>query len=282
MASGIAAHLKERIDRFSQIRTYLAGRPFPSPRKRMEKHIAEMKLILLQKSLTEVSSEKDILWARLNLFTDLPSPVTIQAPWFAKGHALDREAVLAKAARDNPALKKQLLLLEKTNAETRLARVFARPDFSLSLQYREERAPDTERFIGAGVSVPLPIWNANRDGVRSMEAAGEAGKARLEHTSRETRQALDALLIEYGIARRNIELLPLSTLESVHSRLSDADDSFRKGLKTFSPTAKSKRRRMRCTLPCSARRWTISIHTRRCSSCREQRLQASRTAGKAR
>ena len=230
VASELAKHLEERVSRFKTIRKYLASRPFPSPKKRMEKHIVEMKLVLLMKSLDEIRSGKDIIWARLNLFIDLQKPIAVRAPWFKMGETLEWEGLLTKAEKDNIDLKKQLLVLERTRTETALARKFAYPDFSLSVLYGEERAPEIQRFVGGGITFSIPLLNANRSGVKSLEAAVEAEKARAAYAKRETAQALISSFIEYEIARRNLERFPLASLDDVHVRLADADDSFNKGL----------------------------------------------------
>jgi hypothetical protein len=105
----------------------------------MEKHIVEMRLSLIRKELDEARSGRDILWARLNAFLDLPAPVVIEVPWFKKGESLKPEILLAAMMAGNPDLKKQALILERTALETRAARRQSLPDFSLSFIYSEDR-----------------------------------------------------------------------------------------------------------------------------------------------
>ena len=230
LADELSKHLEERVIRFKIIRKYLASRPFASPKKRMEKHVVEMKLVLLQKSLDEARSRKDVFWAKLNLFLNMHEPVKVKAPWFNKTEILKWDALQTKVESGNIDLKKQMLLLERTKAETSLARKFAYPDFSLSILYREDTVPDIERFVGAGITVNVPLWNTNKFGSKSMEASVEAEKARAAYAKREINQTLISSFIEYEIAQKNLERLPMSLFEEVHSRLADADDSFDKGL----------------------------------------------------
>lgn len=229
VADELSRHLEERLTRFKAIRKYLASRPFPSPKKRMEKHVVEMKLALLAKNLNEVRAGRDIIWARLNLFLGLQGPVAVRAPWFKKGGEIDWNGLLAKVESGNIDLNKQILVLERTKAETRLARSLAYPDFSLSILFSEDRMPDVERFVGAGISFNLPLWNRNRSGVKSMEASVEAEKAMTSFARREAEQSLVTSFIEYEIARKNLDSLPFSMIDEVHTRLADADDSFNRG-----------------------------------------------------
>lgn len=229
VADELSRHIEERVTRFKVIKKYLASRSFPSPKKRMEKHVVEMKLDLLSKNLNEVRAGRDIIWAKLNLFLGLQGPVAIRAPWFTRGEAIAWEGLLARVESGNIDLKKQALVLERTKAETRLARSLTYPDFSLSILYREDRIPDVERFVGAGITFNLPLWNRNRSGVKSMEAAVEAEKAKVSFARREAEQSLITSFIEYEIARKNLASLPISMIDKVHTRLADADDSFNKG-----------------------------------------------------
>ncbi|TAL31602.1 MAG: hypothetical protein EPN93_17555 [Spirochaetes bacterium] len=226
VASELAKHLEERVTRFKAIQVYLSSRPFASPRKRMEKHIVEMKQILLQKNLDEVRAGRDIIWAKLNLFLDLPGPIVVRSPWFNRGEVLDREALLAKVEHGNIDYKRQVLVLDRTLKETDLARTFSYPDFGLSFLYHEDRAQETERFVGAGISFTVPLWNANRDGVKSLEAAVEAEKSRTAFVKREVIQTFTSSFIAFEIARSNLERLPMTMLDDVHARLLDADESF--------------------------------------------------------
>lgn len=231
VASELAKHLEERVSRFDTIRKYLSSRPFPSPKKRMEKHIVEMRLALLQKDLAGVRSGKDIAWAKLNLFLDFPAPITLTAPWYAKGRVLKWEDLAAHLEKGNIDIKRQALILEKTQSETRLAHSFIWPDFNLAFLYSEERMPkEVERFIGGSATFNVPIWNANKSGVKSYEAATLSEKAKLDFARREWHQALISSHVEYENARRNLERLPVNVIESIHARLEDADESFNKGL----------------------------------------------------
>lgn len=229
VADELSRHLEERMTRFKAIKKYLTSRSFPSPKKRMEKHIVEMKLDLLAKNLNEVRAGRDIIWAKLNLFLGLQGHVTIRASWFTRGEVIGWDGLLAKVESGNIDLKRQTLVLECTKAETRLARSLAYPDFSFSILYREDRVPDEERFVGAGLSFNLPLWNRNRYGVKSMEATIEAEKANVSFARRKAEQSLITSFIEYEIARKNLANLPVSMLEKVHDRLADADDSFNRG-----------------------------------------------------
>jgi outer membrane protein TolC len=230
VATELTKHLEERVNRFNTIQTYLSSRPFPSPKKRMEKHVVEMKLVVLRKSLDEVRSTRDILWAKLNLFLDLKGVVTVRAPWFDKGNILDPECIAGKVASGNIDYRKRVLALDRIRKETDLARASVYPDFGVSVLYREERVPDAERFIGGGISFSVPLWNMNTGGIKSLEAEADAEKSRTALVRRETAQTLAASLIGYEIARKNLERLPLTMIDDVHARMADADECFNAGL----------------------------------------------------
>lgn len=229
IAEELEGHLKERVERFKLIEEYMRNRPFVSPKKRMDRNIVQSRLLILQKSLSELHAEKDIIWSRLNLYVDFPEKIKINTYWFNKGPSLNRETILTSAIERNLDLRKQKLKLEKSRHEMRLAKKDVMPDFDLSAFYNEDKAAGVERSFGAGVTMFIPIVNQNKGAVKSLDARARAEKSEIEYKERLIRQCLLALYAGYNLASINLERFPLTLIGKAHAQLNDADNEFRKG-----------------------------------------------------
>jgi outer membrane protein, heavy metal efflux system len=229
IALEIERHLHERVERFSLIENYMKSRPFASSKKRMERNIVQSRLLILQKNLSELQSEKDVLWSRLNLYAGFKERIRFDARWFVRGPELNRDEIITSAIDGNTELKKQRALLEKLKHEARLADKEVYPDFDLMTFYNQESAGLTERSFGAGITFNLPVINRNQGEINSIRARSKAEALRCEHQAKMVRHGLEALLIGYDTARRNLKRFPISLLKKTHSQLYDADGEFSKG-----------------------------------------------------
>ena len=95
--------------------------------------------------------------------------------------------------------------LKKTEADMRLQKALRIPDPTVQLLYEHE-PPDQPNTLGLGLSFPLPLWNRNRGGIRSAEAAR------------------DQALLAIGKVRTQIA----SEIESARLRYRDAADRWRR------------------------------------------------------
>jgi hypothetical protein len=233
IAESIEGHLRERVDRFKLIDEYMRNRPFVSPKKRMDRNIVQSRLLILQKGLSELQSEKDIVWSRLNLYIDFPEKINMYADWFKKGPVMDRGTIITSAIERNFELRKQKIKLEKSRHEMRLAKKEVLPDFDLSAFYNQDKAAGVERSFGAGVTMYMPIVNRNKGAVKSLEARARAEKSEIEYKERHMRQDLNALYTGYNLASANLKRFPLSLIEKTHTQMNDADNEFRKGTIDF-------------------------------------------------
>jgi cobalt-zinc-cadmium efflux system outer membrane protein len=116
--------------------------------------------------------------ADLNMLRGLPpaAPLVLANNTTPPASAAPGDAALLSAAfRENYTLRQFELELQEQGLAVDLERKNAFNDVTLSAYYSEERAGGKDRFMGLGVSVPLPFWSANRAGV--AEARTRRGQA---------------------------------------------------------------------------------------------------------
>lgn len=223
-----AQYLEKRHQRFKVIQGYLASRPFASPQKKLEKSIVENRMLLLEKEILEVKNEKKTIWESLNLYLGFDAPVSIQAKWFSKGIELKSE-ILVNALKQNPELVIQDNALLRTGLQKSLAQKDVWPDFSLSAIYSEENTILTERFIGGGITVYLPLWNQNQGLVSQHESEISSQQSMISFLEKKYKAELNTLFIDYENKRSLIQKYPMSLIEDIHNQAAFADYEFRKG-----------------------------------------------------
>jgi cobalt-zinc-cadmium efflux system outer membrane protein len=70
----------------------------------------------------------------------------------------------------NPDLARWVSEVERRQAALTLAKAVRVPDVTLSAGYRRFTSIDSQAFV-VGASIPLPLFDRNRDGIRAAEAA---------------------------------------------------------------------------------------------------------------
>jgi outer membrane protein TolC len=223
-----AAHLEEKRERLKIIHQYLGSRPFVSPQKKLEKIIVENKILLLEKEILKIKNEKKTVWEALNLYLGFEGPVAINVKWFARGIELNLEN-LKNGLKENSQMKAQENNLNRKNLQKTLANQEKFPDFSLSAIYSEEKAIQTERFIGGGITFNLPLWNRNQGTISQYEAEISSIELNKSFLEKKMTSELNTLFMDYENKRALIKKYPVNLIEEIHKQVAFADYEFRKG-----------------------------------------------------
>ncbi len=120
-------------------------------------------------------------------------------------------------------------MAEQAKAQADLQHAARVPDLTLSVQYESDR-PDNPNTLGAGVSIPLPLFDRNQGGIAAAEAARDQAEREARRVRAQAAADLAAARVALAAAidRRRLlhdELLPRA--ESVRSTVAF---SYEKGL----------------------------------------------------
>lgn len=228
-----AEHAGERVARFTVMQKYMNSRPFASPQKRIEKYIVENRMDVFARELLRIRSEREILWARLNTFLDMPEKPDVKIVLPDAPPSLDLESLTRLAGEHNTAVASILAGVKKKTLERDLARKDALPDFGLSAFYSGETAGERERIIGGGVVFTLPVFNRNSGGVQGLDAEIRAENLRLAFERRALRERVRAAYHEFAIAAGTVARLSDAHLDRMHRQQREADEAFERGLLDF-------------------------------------------------
>ena len=225
-------HVEERLKRFRLIEAYMKGRVAASPQQRVEKNIIESKTLLMSRHINAIRQQAYVLFNRLNLYTCIKSPTLprVDVSWYTKAPAVDFDGLSAVVNENNIAILKRMASIKESEAELKLAARESAPDLDTSVYFNEESLEgQTERSVGAEVTLPLPILDQNKHARRAAEKKIEAEKLKLEHTRNRVLSELSALTFQYRNASHMIIQFPLSRINTIDKIMSYADREFKKG-----------------------------------------------------
>jgi cobalt-zinc-cadmium efflux system outer membrane protein len=107
------------------------------------------------------------------------------------------DILLARAQTNNFELRSRLVELAQQGFRLDLARNERFPPISVGPTYSEENAGgERERFLGATLSLPLPLWNRNRGNIETAAARQMQAEVSLQVATREVqRKVIEAAQI---------------------------------------------------------------------------------------
>ena len=227
------SHISHRLERLRLIETYLKSRAILSPEKIVESSIVRGRVSILEKEVEETLLARSRIFNELNLLTcfcaDDGAFPSIDISWFEKAPVIDREKILKAAGSGNMALLMDRELVKKIQTAGKLESGKRSPDLDISVFYNEEDTGVTERTVGAGVSMPVPLIDRNSDGIKARAREEAAKKLELKFNERSLEQQMRILFAELVTAGRMIEKFPMERLRNIEQSMRYADAEFRKG-----------------------------------------------------
>jgi outer membrane protein, heavy metal efflux system len=122
-------------------------------------------------------------------------PLALPSTQLAFRSAEKAETLLALARTNNFEVRLRSVELAQQGVRVELAKNERYPAISVGPMISEERAGDRERIIGAGISLPLPLWNRNQGAIEAAAARQLQAQTSLHVFWREIeRQVIEAAL----------------------------------------------------------------------------------------
>jgi outer membrane protein TolC len=221
--------VRQRRERFELVRSYLAGRPFASPQKKAERHLVENRLRELMAENLEIETSLKNSLEKLKLYLDEQTAMNVVVPWLKGENNLERSQWEVNGFQGNPDLAAQRLALKRAQQELELTKKEKWPDFSLSAFYRRETAIETERALGIGLAMPLPVLNLNSAAIRSLGKRREAEEHQLRFQEREFQSHLLQALNECDQAGKIVSMYSPSLGSQLQEQIKEAEAAFRRG-----------------------------------------------------
>ena len=222
---------REVADRFQALTEVLVQRDPAGVTPVLEARIIEASTITLQRQASEATIAAQSAALELNQLRGQPSGTAVRVT----GAQLD--------FRPSPALE-TLLDTARTNAfELRIRQVeLEQQGFKVSLAKNErysgvtvgpfisqDKAADTERIIGVGISMPLPLWNRNTGNIETAKAREQQAQTSLFVTQREVERRVMEGALALQVKLDEMSKWRADSVQKFHEAAELADRHYRLG-----------------------------------------------------
>ncbi len=226
-------HARERMKRFKILDKFFRSRPFPSLKNKLSKMVIANRLRILKAELTGIQNEKQIAWENLNLYLSLSEKIVPDVGLFIKLPKLSFDVLLDASLKNSSYLKELESKVRQFSLLAKLAEKEVYPDISLKGYYSRQSGGGEEINYGAGVSIPIPVWNRNKGKYRAYDFKSSAFLEKLKFEKKQLIQKFQIYKSKFITAEKKVGSLPGSLMKGAHKQLQYADYTFRRGLIGF-------------------------------------------------
>ncbi|MGE3608407.1 MAG: TolC family protein [Bacteriovoracaceae bacterium] len=220
-------HRAERKRRFSLIHKFLTTRPMASPRQTVERDLMESQIKIIEKMMLEISVRKNSAYKELSILTG-EEVRKVEFNWTDIAPLRPYE-YFQEQKISGPRIRKIDITKSISENQVEAARLEARPDILLGVNYRQEQVAPANHFYHAQISFVLPIIDHGQHTVQSARAnlrkTEALKKVELNSVETELYQAYASLDAAY----KSSQLFPVSKLNEVEKNFDRAEVAFRKG-----------------------------------------------------
>ena len=195
---------REVADRFQALTEVLVQRDPAGVTPVLETRIIEATTLTLQRQASEATIAAQTALLELNkLRGQSPDAAVSVGEAQLNFRATPALETLLEAARTNTfELRIRQAELEQQGFKVSLAKNERYPNVTVGPFISQDKAVDTERTIGVGVSLPLPLWNRNTGNIETAKAREQQAQTSLLVTQREIERRVteNALALQVKLA----------------------------------------------------------------------------------
>jgi outer membrane protein TolC len=231
---------QKRLDRLNLVDKYLTTIVLSSPTKKAQWQITKDKIRLVERDLIKYRNELYQTWNLANVYLNLESePSNISFEWLDDSNYKGKKFFVETAIENNLELKEQKILISKYKSELSFAKVEQMPDVSVSAT-RQNGGSATglgglpnQDATGVGLSLSIPLINRNQEKIASSESKIKAQEFEVEFQRNQLVKLISNDVNEYETSLKLAKNFPVSNINKIVSRLSEANSDFKKGVLDF-------------------------------------------------
>ncbi len=196
----------------------------------LETRIIEGSVIVAKRRAALATRDAQIALYELNQLRGAPlsSPVVVTSSELKFPEPVPVESLVMMARTNNFEVRSREVELAQQGLRVDLSKNERWPTVTVGPFYSQEKAAETERVVGVGVSMPLPLWNRNIGNIEASKARAQQAEAsffmtlrQVERDVRERAAAYNAFVDQMSFWRTNAldQLREAAELGDRHYRL---------------------------------------------------------------
>lgn len=206
----------------------------------LEVNLARVELARSEGRKIEAERELSPLLARLRTLLGVPAGEEVEFIGVGERKPLgvSQEEVSRLALGNRPDLKNFEAARAKGNAEVELAEAERLPNVTLGLGYTHERSVDAtgtaeeksrDNFLGAKISIPLPLFDRNQAGIREARARKQSAESRLEFARMSIEREIAGDYARLAAAEKSLDLYATGILPQLEENLKLVQEAYQLG-----------------------------------------------------
>jgi len=197
----------------------------------LETRIIEGTVIVLNRQAIEATKNAQVALLELNQLRGQPvaTPVQIAKTTLKFPPLPAAEELLAGARTNNFELRTRHVELAQQGFRVELSKNERWPAVTLSPFYSEEKAGETEKTVGVGVSVPLPLWNRNGGNVQTAKARLQQAETSLLLSQRQVERDVRERALAYEVQLKEISRWRPDAVQQLREAAELGDRHYRLG-----------------------------------------------------
>lgn len=198
---------------------------------KLEQRIIEASAIVAQKRAADAFVAVRNVLIELNQLRGQPlaSPLRIADTPLKFATPPAPETLLAAARTNNFELRQRIAELEQQGFRVDLAKNERYPAVTVGPFISGERAGDSQRIVGIGVSFPLPLWNRNAGNIEVAQARREQAQTVLDIAQREVERKVSEAFLQYSARSHEIARTRPDAAQDFRETADLADRHYRLG-----------------------------------------------------
>lgn len=166
--------------------------------------------------------------------TSATCDISVEPPSFAV-RLPPLEQASADALKRRPDRTLKYLDVERADSEIRLAQAERWDDWEVGVSYDQERRysdgmPERDEYVGLNLSVPLPLWNNNREAVVLAEVGGSQARLTLQLLERKILNEVSAAYLQLKRVLPAFEAFNSESVKLAHDNVRLINSSHEQGL----------------------------------------------------
>ena len=197
----------------------------------LETRIIEGSVIVAKRRAALAARDAQVALYELNQLRGAPlsSAVAVTNGELKFPEPIAVEALVSTARTNNFEIRSREVELAQQGLRVDLSKDERWPTVTVGPFYSQEKAAETERVVGVGVSMPLPLWNRNTGNIEASKARAQQAEASFFVTSRQVEKDVRERAAAYNAFVDQMSFWRTNALEQLREAAELGDRHYRLG-----------------------------------------------------